>query len=338
MVTAESDFLKIEDNFAKTKDIRSICMVERTSHQDAKVTIAIPTYNGGEALAQAVNSALAQVGYDDYNILIVDNNPESTLSLSEFSSSVFVDNSEDRRSRISIYCNEQNIGMCGNWNRCLELSKSKWTVMLHDDDSILSNYLKEVMKIVDARPNAGIVQTARTDYHIPNIESAKLPFERFCLLDIFPGGQLHAPTGMLMRTEYIKNLGGWNENHTNLFDYWFSALFLVHYPVYVTPLKLTNYRFSLDRYPHDVRITLLTSEYWLFLKAMLYCGFPKSFAYARSAMLVADLCKLFGISYSDLPFAVSSYSEAMTSWARRYFKYARIFMHKWVNVKDKLQN
>lgn len=29
MVTLESDFLKIEDNFAKTKDIRSICMVDR---------------------------------------------------------------------------------------------------------------------------------------------------------------------------------------------------------------------------------------------------------------------------------------------------------------------
>lgn len=327
MVDEHSDFLDIKDNFRKTAHVSSVCMKERTEHREALVTIAIPTYNDLKGLQRAVNSALSQQNYEDYNIMIVSN----SRFLQSDVQSIIADN------RISYYENEDNIGMCGNWNRCIELSQAKWTVMLHDDDCIMPNYLEEVMKIIAARPDAGMVQTARTYYPLTNIDNAKLPFERFDLLDIFPGGQLHAPTGMLMRTNYIKALGGWNEEYTNLFDYWFNALFLVHYPVYVTPQKLTDYRFSMDRYPHDVRLTLIIAEHWLFYKAMLYCHFPHVVAAARAELHTKGLCNWFEVSPEELPFTLPQYNEGVKQWSRRYFKYARLFAHNWTNMKDRGQ-
>lgn len=331
MVTADSNFLKIEDNFAKTKEIRSVCMVERTSHKEAKVTIAIPTYNGGEMLVRAVNSALAQAGYDNYNILIVDNNPLSTLSLMEFTAPY-----EDRINRISIYRNEENIGMCGNWNRCVELCTAPYMVMLHSDDYLMTNHLGEVMKIVHERPNAGIVQTARFGYNTSLLQNSKEPFERVALLDIFPGGQLHAPSGMLMRVEYVRTLGGWNNNHTDLFDYWLNALFLTHYPVYVTPKCLTCYSFDLSKYPVEVRINLIVAEYYLYSQALLVCHLPKKVTQVHVNEFAKGLCKWFKLSPQDLPFEITDYPERLVCWSRRMVKYTRLMIHAWFNVKDKL--
>ena len=330
MVTAESDFLKIEDSYAKTKDIQSICLVERTSHKDVLVTIAFPTYKGGEMLVRAVNSALAQEGYDDYNILIVDNNPQSTLSIEEFSSG----NSEDRRTRISIYRNAENIGMCNNWNRCVTLCQSKYMVMLHTDDYIMPNYLKEVMEIVCRRPNAGIVQTARKGYSIRLLDNAKGKFERVHLLDIFPGGQLHAPSGMLMRTEYVRALGGWNNDHTDLFDYWFNALFLTRYPVYITSKKLTYYNFDLGKYPPSVKYNLTVAEYYLWKQALAYCHMPKKISQVCTNELAKSLCRVFELQPEKLPFKLVDYNKHVATWSRRFVKYTSLAIHACVNIKD----
>ena len=45
------------------------------------------------------------------------------------------------------YKNASNLGMGGNWNRCIELANADWVVLLHDDDMLCENYLKTVYPI-----------------------------------------------------------------------------------------------------------------------------------------------------------------------------------------------
>jgi hypothetical protein len=53
------------------------------------------------------------------------------------------------------YKNEFNIGLYGNWNKCLTLAKGKWITILNDDDLLENNFLTEVSCLIlsDSRIN-----------------------------------------------------------------------------------------------------------------------------------------------------------------------------------------
>ena len=53
-----------------------------------------------------------------------------------------------KEGRISYYKNKENLGMFGNWNRCLELARGEWVCILHSDDKIMPNYIEEMSKVV----------------------------------------------------------------------------------------------------------------------------------------------------------------------------------------------
>ena len=60
-------------------------------------------------------------------------------------------------SNIKYYQNEKNIGLFGNWNRCVELSTSKWVAMLHSDDEILDDYFEKLDRFWDIITSANDV-------------------------------------------------------------------------------------------------------------------------------------------------------------------------------------
>lgn len=326
------DFLHIVDNFQEHRDVKSHCVIKRTSHNDAIVTIAIPTYRDGDRLVQSVNSALSQVGFDDYNILIVDNDPNSEPSLDIFSSPAYLDEEERKfnKGRISYYQNDVNIGMCANWNRCVELCQAEYLVMLHADDLLMPNYLNEVMLVV-ANKKVGMLQTARIKNSKFRMGMAKLPYERFCLLDLMPNNQLCAPSGALYRVEYIRNLGGWNNNVTFFFDCYLNALFLVNYPVYVINKPLTYYRRHTD-YPKDLKYAIVTAEYFLYHQILRYYHIPERFALSQPYLGVLNYCKANELDYHQVPLIASEFTESQMKWGRRIEKYTRIIAHWFANL------
>ena len=92
------------------------------------VSIVIPTYKRVSTLRETLDSAIRQTGNHNYEILVVDNNPErgdeTELLMAEY---VSVKN-------LLYFKNTANIGMAGNWSRCSELAHGEWVVLIHDDD------------------------------------------------------------------------------------------------------------------------------------------------------------------------------------------------------------
>ena len=73
------------------------------------VSVCIPAYNNEEYIAQTINNILGQ-SYKNIELIIVDDNSmDNTLDVIKS----FTDK------RIKVYKNESNLGMAGNWNRCL---------------------------------------------------------------------------------------------------------------------------------------------------------------------------------------------------------------------------
>lgn len=113
------------------------------------VTIAIPTYNRAEYLAQALESAVNQT-YQHIEILVSDNcstdNTESVVT-------GFTD------PRIRYVKQRENIGPDPNWNFCLQQAKGAFFLLLQDDDVIDDRLVEVCMKAANYSTDVGIIRT-----------------------------------------------------------------------------------------------------------------------------------------------------------------------------------
>lgn len=112
-----------------------------------KVTIAIPTFNGEKYLEECLKSVLSQT-FRNFEVLIIDDHStDGTLIIAqEFAK---------QDSRIRVLRNENNLGLVGNWNRCVKLSKGEWIKFVFQDDLIAPECLERMLHA--ARPDSSLV-------------------------------------------------------------------------------------------------------------------------------------------------------------------------------------
>jgi glycosyltransferase involved in cell wall biosynthesis len=98
---------------------------------EASVTIAIPFFAGREHLRKAIESVLRQTN-PRWELLICDDHslePDLDVLIASYA---------DARCRY--VRNPANLGMAGNWNRCLDLARTDLVTLLHADDELHENY------------------------------------------------------------------------------------------------------------------------------------------------------------------------------------------------------
>jgi glycosyltransferase involved in cell wall biosynthesis len=108
------------------------------------LTIAIPFYRGQAYLRRAIESVLRQTS-PNWQLVVVDDGPEpGTADLV----AGFAD------PRVRYVKNEHNLGMAGNWNRCLDMAETDLVNLLHNDDELLPNYVAEMLAAAGQFPEA----------------------------------------------------------------------------------------------------------------------------------------------------------------------------------------
>jgi len=114
------------------------------------VSIVVLNYNGKDLVANCLKS-LAATEFEDYEILVVDNG--STDGSVEYLKANYSANP-----RIIVHENKKNLGFAGGNNVGIGLARGKYIVLLNDDVQVKSDWLKNLVKLIEGDPTIGAAQ------------------------------------------------------------------------------------------------------------------------------------------------------------------------------------
>ena len=193
-------------------------------------TIAIPVYNRYDIVPRALDSVLSQE-VEDIEILVVDNcSTDRTWEV--------LQRYRDRRLRI--IRNQSNVGLFGNFNRCLSLAKGKYLRILCSDDRLIKNCLVSEIKYMEEYTKASVLTTRSLHVnqfnkplligagHLkPGIyEGKKMICNALWIQAYYGDNPFNFPSGILMRRDVVVKCGYFDENLKSVadMDYWLRLL------------------------------------------------------------------------------------------------------------------
>jgi len=121
----------------------------------ARLSIALPVYNGANFLAEALESVLAQ-RFGDFELVVSDNCSKDATPdiLAEFAK---------RDQRVRVHKTESFLPQAANVNRSVELCHTEWVKLFCHDDRLDPACLEQLWAVVEsAPPTLGLVGNAES--------------------------------------------------------------------------------------------------------------------------------------------------------------------------------
>ncbi len=180
-----------------------------------KVTVYITNYNYGEYIEQSIQSILDQT-YKNFELLIIDDG-------STDDSKNVIEKFRDINNVRIIY--QKNKGLNITNNIAMRLAKGDYLVRLDADDYVIPEFLEIMVDKIEADPNIGLVFP---DYYYVNAIGEVTGVERrfnfeeeVSLYDLPAHGAC-----TLIRLEFLKDLGGYNESFAcqDGYDLWLKFI------------------------------------------------------------------------------------------------------------------
>ena len=147
-----------------------------------KLSVCLPTYNGVNYLAQAIESILNQ-SYVDFELVICDDaSKDSTFELLQ----KYAVNDK----RIRLYRNEHNIGLFANYNKCLAYASADLIKLFAQDDLLSPTALERCIDVFEREPDVVLVSVARNLINSDGLTIDSESIHRST--DVFPSGAVVA--------------------------------------------------------------------------------------------------------------------------------------------------
>lgn len=207
------------------------------------ITIAIPTRNRPNFLQQSLESVLNQA-YESLRVLVIDNNSEMDMSpiINKFSDS-----------RVSFVKNSENLGIIGNWNKAIELCRTEYLSVFHDDDIMLPQFISRSIDALENNPTVGFSYSHanKVDESLNYISlwSSLFPGEGFIkgtdyiLYTIKQGCCVTIAPTVVVRKNVFDSVGKFRDNLCfNSFDFNMWLRIANKFDVYFVNEVLVNYR------------------------------------------------------------------------------------------------
>jgi glycosyltransferase involved in cell wall biosynthesis len=233
---------------------------------EAIVRICIPTFNVAHTIVDSLKSLLNQT-YRNIDYIVIDNcSTDNTLELVQ----AFND------PRLRIIKNTHNLGAEGNFTKCIENARGKYTAIFHADDIYEPTMVEEQIKFLESCPSVNAVFTEAfvIDESSAVTGSIQMPAKIrnnapiFTFEDIFKSilknsNFLICPSAMVRTELYQKEIRVWRgylfETSADL-DVWLRILMLG--PIGILPKKLMRYRISAQQESARVRLNFERADFF----------------------------------------------------------------------------
>lgn len=197
------------------------------------VTVLVTTYKRPELLSRALDSALNQKGFSDYQILIADN--EGRPIEEETPTSRVVEKYQNERIIYYRHSEETVYKM----DSAVRLAKSPWIVFLHDDDLLAENHLALMTDVIKKHKeikflacDAKIVNSEKEIKENQNINSQNYKIYKYSK-DALCLGNNPAFLGALISRKHYIAIGGIPTINTGIGDTILTGSFLHHFGLYI---------------------------------------------------------------------------------------------------------
>ena len=196
------------------------------------ITVAIPVYNRRDLVRRALDSALAQDA-PGLDVLVVDNcSDDGTWEVLERYSDP----------RLRLVRNERNLGLFGNFNRCLELARGTYLRFLCSDDTLTPGMLRREVALMERYPTASLLTTrgrlvnealsplgTQADLLGPGVYggNAAIYAALWCQL-AYGKNVINYPSGVLLRSSAAERAGRFDEQLRIVGDLDFFFRVLAH--------------------------------------------------------------------------------------------------------------
>lgn len=223
------------------------------------ISVCVPTFNGEQYLGECLDSLLAQTETDFELIVVDDQSTDETFDILKSYAS--------RDPRIRIYRNDTNLGLVGNWNRCVELAQAEWIKFVFQDDFIAPRCLEKLL--ANARADRPLVVCHRDIVFESVPAETREYYERVLAtrsLSVLLGGSTYLtpaqfcdiavqhlglnfvgePTATLLHRSSFERFGKFNSGLVQLCDFEYWARVGMHAGLTFVPETLATFRVHMN--------------------------------------------------------------------------------------------
>lgn len=209
---------------------------------EIKVSIAIPVYNAGKFLEEAINSIVRQSISINEILIVDDGSSDNSLEVAN--------RFKKRYHNIKIFQNSKNFGYAKNWNKCLEKASNRFVLLLHHDDLLKPDAIKVLLDFFKTHPEIALAGGQEDSFgdgkDIPQNSIVKRKetkiFNKGEIYEFIKETNSYIPCSSVMfDIKKILNVGFFDENYLATDELYWPRV-LSHYPIAVLGKSLINRR------------------------------------------------------------------------------------------------
>ena len=218
------------------------------------MSICIPVYNAEKTIKKTIDSAIMQT-YKNIEITIIDNgSTDCTVDI--------IKRIKDHRVRF--YQNEKNLGMVGNWNKCLTKASGVYIHFLCADDFIKPDCIEKKMQMFQQHSEIVLV-TSSTEI-IDENDNLLMERKRF-KKDVVVNGKRFAkksyyianlygePSNVMFLSKVVEKAGKFSLNTIYATDWDFWLRISAYGNVGCLKESLTQYRISISNETSSIKFS-----------------------------------------------------------------------------------
>ncbi|HHQ4645883.1 TPA: glycosyltransferase family 2 protein [Aeromonas veronii] len=240
---AKFDMESTDNHFERYTNVRSKLIFDTCPNLKPTISIMIPTFKRCHLIKDAIDSSFNQNTNVTFEVVVVDNDADC-----EFENELKALISTYSNFNIRYFRNEENIGMFGNWNRCIELARAEYLTILNDDDLLDCDWMSYMTSNIEGVTLLGCCankfSTISELKHFKIKEINKFAFKIWSVRDLFIGMWTNGSLGTLLNKRTCIELGGFDEQKYPMADWYFITSYVCKYKAKVSNNKLAFFRWG----------------------------------------------------------------------------------------------